>query len=121
MGILAIWESSKTTFLRFFASVPHADLRTWQEQRSVDVIPNKTVRRSEQLGLIAELCPLQKILTCHGCFDGDFGKRNCAQFKDVGATAPSLALLQRRRLRPPTWVSTSRYRESPLANPTAIR
>jgi hypothetical protein len=50
MGILAIWESSKTTFLRFFASVPHADFRTWREQRCVDVIPNKLSNVRNNLG-----------------------------------------------------------------------
>jgi hypothetical protein len=49
MGVLAIWESSKTTFCDFGVGA-HADLRTWREQRSVDVIPNKTVQRLEHLG-----------------------------------------------------------------------
>jgi len=54
LRVLAIWESSKTTFCDFGVGA-HADLRTWREQRCVDVIPNKTVQRSEQLGLIPEL------------------------------------------------------------------
>jgi hypothetical protein len=59
MGVLAIWESSKTTFCDFGVGAL-ADLRTWLEQRSVDVIPNKTVQRLEQLGLIPELASLRE-------------------------------------------------------------
>ena len=59
MGVLAVWESSKTTFCDFGIGA-HPDLRTWLEQGCVDVIPNKTVQRSEQLGLIPELALLRE-------------------------------------------------------------
>jgi hypothetical protein len=59
MGVLAIWESSKTTFCDFGVGA-HADLRAWREQSGVDVIPNKTVQRSEQLGLIPKLASLRE-------------------------------------------------------------
>jgi hypothetical protein len=59
MGVLAIWKLLKTTFYDFGIGA-HADLRTWREQRCVDVIPNKTVRRSELLGLIPELASLRE-------------------------------------------------------------
>jgi hypothetical protein len=59
MGVLALWESSKTTFCDFGIGA-HADLRKWPEQRCVDIIPNKTVQRSEQLGLTPELASLRE-------------------------------------------------------------
>jgi hypothetical protein len=38
----------------------HEDLCTWWEQRCLDVIPNKTVQPSEQLGLIPKLASLRQ-------------------------------------------------------------
>jgi hypothetical protein len=59
MGVLAICESSKATFCDFAVGA-HADIPTWREQPCVDVIPNKTVQRSEQLGLIPKPASLQQ-------------------------------------------------------------
>jgi hypothetical protein len=59
MGVLAIWESSKTAFCDFGVGA-HADLRTGREQRCVDVIPKQNCPSLEQLGLIPELASLRE-------------------------------------------------------------